>query len=159
MVEGNIGVDNQEISTNEIYYDASITQNLRTTGLAAFFFFLTVNPPITRPFSSPIDNVDSPAGWLSSWFSIAGERGLKLSKSRPVYPAIHSHFLSSAPFAHYLISIFTHLKLCLASATHNFKWVKITHVCLIWDITKWNPHVKTLFYFVKPSDWSANKVN
>ena len=24
------------------------------------------------------------------------------------------------------IEIFTHLKLCLATATHNFKWVKIT---------------------------------
>ena len=30
--------------------------------------------------------------------------------------------------------IFTHLKLCFATATHNFKWVKITHIthiCLI----------------------------
>ena len=25
--------------------------------------------------------------------------------------------------------IFTYLKLCLATATHNFKWVKITHIC------------------------------
>ena len=24
--------------------------------------------------------------------------------------------------------LFTHLKLCLAAATHNFKWVKITHI-------------------------------
>ena len=23
----------------------------------------------------------------------------------------------------------THLKLCLAHATHNFKWVKVTHIC------------------------------
>ena len=28
------------------------------------------------------------------------------------------------------IGIFTHLKLCLATATHNFKWVKITDVIL-----------------------------
>ena len=28
---------------------------------------------------------------------------------------------------------FTHLKLCIATATHNFKWVRITHICLIWD--------------------------
>ena len=28
--------------------------------------------------------------------------------------------------------IFVHLKLCLATATHNFKWLKITHICLIW---------------------------
>ena len=27
--------------------------------------------------------------------------------------------------------ISTHLKLCLATATHNFKWVKITYICLI----------------------------
>ena len=26
------------------------------------------------------------------------------------------------------IYIFTHLKLCLATAIHNFKWVKITHI-------------------------------
>ena len=31
--------------------------------------------------------------------------------------------------------IFTHLKLCLATATHNFKWVKITHICLVWEHT------------------------
>ena len=29
------------------------------------------------------------------------------------------------------ILIFTHLKLCLATATHNCKWVKITHIYLI----------------------------
>ena len=28
--------------------------------------------------------------------------------------------------------IFNHLKLCLATATHNFKWMKITDICLIW---------------------------
>ena len=27
----------------------------------------------------------------------------------------------------------THLKLCLATTTHNFKWVKITRVYLTWD--------------------------
>ena len=27
----------------------------------------------------------------------------------------------------------THFKLCLATATHNLKWVNITHICLIWD--------------------------
>ena len=32
-----------------------------------------------------------------------------------------------------LIYFFTHLKLCFATATHNFKWVKISHICLIWD--------------------------
>ena len=34
-----------------------------------------------------------------------------------------------------IIWILTHLKLCLATATHNFKWVEITHICLIWDHT------------------------
>ena len=33
-----------------------------------------------------------------------------------------------------LSKIFTHLKLCVATATHNFKWVKkINQICLIWD--------------------------
>ena len=37
-----------------------------------------------------------------------------------------------------------HLKLCLATAIHNFKWVKITHdICLIWDQTFENLHVQT----------------
>ena len=25
------------------------------------------------------------------------------------------------------------MNLCLATSTHNFKWVKITQICLIWD--------------------------
>ena len=29
--------------------------------------------------------------------------------------------------------ILTHLELCHATATHNFKWVKITDICLICD--------------------------
>ena len=28
-------------------------------------------------------------------------------------------------------TIFTHLKLCFAAATHNFKRLQITHICLI----------------------------
>ena len=27
------------------------------------------------------------------------------------------------------------MKLCVATATHNFKWVKITHICSFWDKT------------------------
>ena len=34
---------------------------------------------------------------------------------------------------HYNIKLFTHLKLCLAPATHNFKWVKINHICVYRD--------------------------
>ena len=30
-----------------------------------------------------------------------------------------------------IILFFAHLKLYLATATHNFKWVKITHMCLL----------------------------
>ena len=37
--------------------------------------------------------------------------------------------------------IFTHLKLCLATAIHNFKWVKISHICLILDQIFGNPDV------------------
>ena len=32
-----------------------------------------------------------------------------------------------------LIYIFTHLKFCLATATHNFKGAQITHFCWICD--------------------------
>ena len=28
--------------------------------------------------------------------------------------------------------IFYPLEVCLATAIHNFKWLKITHICLIW---------------------------
>ena len=27
---------------------------------------------------------------------------------------------------------FTHMKLCLATTIHNFMWVEITYICLIW---------------------------
>ena len=38
--------------------------------------------------------------------------------------------------------IFTHLKLCLADAIHNFKWVKIIQIWqnggqLFWNIADW----------------------
>ena len=48
-------------------------------------------------------------------------------------------FQLSYPFYFYFINIiylfiyFTHLKLSFANATHNFKWVKITNICLIRD--------------------------
>ena len=29
--------------------------------------------------------------------------------------------------------LLAHLKLLLATANHNFKWVEITHICLIWE--------------------------
>ena len=41
-----------------------------------------------------------------------------------------------------LISI--HLKLCLATTSHKFKWVKITHILLILDQTFANLDVQTL---------------
>ena len=41
----------------------------------------------------------------------------------------------------YRIWIFTHLKLCLAVATHNFKWVKIIRICSIWYQTLANLNV------------------
>ena len=40
----------------------------------------------------------------------------------------------------YSIKIFTHYKLCIATATHNFKWVKITHICVIWNLSFANPN-------------------
>ena len=32
-----------------------------------------------------------------------------------------------------LIYILIHFNLRLATATKNFKWVKMTHICLIWN--------------------------
>ena len=46
-------------------------------------------------------------------------------------------------FPLYQIWISTHLKLCLATATHNFKWVKITNIWFIWDQTFANVDVQT----------------
>ena len=36
-----------------------------------------------------------------------------------------------------IIKFFTHLKLCLATAIHNFKWVKVNHICLYLKPTTW----------------------
>ena len=41
----------------------------------------------------------------------------------------------------FLTGIFTHFKLRLATATRNFKRVKITHMCFICDETFANPQV------------------
>ena len=46
-----------------------------------------------------------------------------------------------------LILIFTHLKLWVAAATHNFKWVKITGTRLVWDQTVANLEVYTHISF------------
>ena len=82
------------------------------------------------------------------------------------YQIIHQHiarffltYLTIYPLR-YLILISTHLKLCLAIATHNFKWLKITHNCLIWDETFANLDVWTLIYFtITVFFWSTNNMN
>ena len=33
----------------------------------------------------------------------------------------------------YKFDIFTHLKFCVDTASHSFKWVKTTRIYLIWD--------------------------
>ena len=43
--------------------------------------------------------------------------------------------MNTLPQPSYLVYIFTHLKLRLATATHNFKSVKTTHISLIWNKT------------------------
>ena len=45
------------------------------------------------------------------------------------------------------VRIFTHFKLCLATATHDIKWVKNTHICLIWEQTFPNFDVQTHISF------------
>ena len=46
------------------------------------------------------------------------------------------------------ILIFNHLRLCLATAIHNLKWLKITHICFNWVQIFANLDVQTgiLFY-------------
>ena len=41
----------------------------------------------------------------------------------------------------YSIWISTHLKLCLADAIHNFKWVKIIQICLSVCLVEWRSTV------------------
>ena len=43
-------------------------------------------------------------------------------------------------------------------ATQNFKWVKITHICLIWDLRFANIDVKRLILLPITVIWSANKM-
>ena len=43
--------------------------------------------------------------------------------------------------------------LCLATATHHFKWMTITHACSIWDQTFVNLYVQALTSF--PILWNA----
>ena len=56
-------------------------------------------------------------------------------------------FPITAIYATFKKSIFTHLKLCVATATHNFKWAKITHICLFWDQQFANLDVEALISF------------
>ena len=37
--------------------------------------------------------------------------------------------------------VFMHLNLCFAVETHNFMWMKTTHICLFWDQAFENPDV------------------
>ena len=47
---------------------------------------------------------------------------------------IQDGMLSQCCFKRYIkTNISTHLKSCVAVATHDFKWVKIIDICLIWE--------------------------
>ena len=51
------------------------------------------------------------------WFTLG-----KYGCNNPLnFPSLILYFVSD------IVWLFTHLKLCLAKATHNFKWVKLTH--------------------------------
>ena len=74
----------------------------------------------------------------------------------------------SWPFSRQVIQlgIFTHLKLCLADAIHNFKRVKIITIWLngglrFWnlliDVTFYLQHVKNLVFNVLINKWKKNK--
>ena len=49
--------------------------------------------------------------------------------------------------------MFTHLKLCLATASHNFKWMKITDNCLTYDQAIANLDVQTRILMFNNSDF------
>ena len=68
-----------------------------------------------------------------------GQRSVRFRQRGAMMPAIRAH-TDAIPIPlflkintkmekrfppNYIILIFNHLKLCLATATHNFKWVKI----------------------------------
>ena len=49
-----------------------------------------------------------------------------------------------------------HLKLCLAGAIHNFKWVKIIHICTTW--TKKICHSSNLSPYSTGTDFSRQNL-
>ena len=51
----------------------------------------------------------------------------------------------------YLIEIFTHFKLCLATAIDNFKWVKITHIWYYSLLIYYYLLYWSLIYYIKYS--------
>ena len=53
--------------------------------------------------------------------------------------------------------IFTHFKLCLATASHNLKWLKITHICLIWESKLLIFYAYSHILFPITVIWSAKK--
>ena len=65
----------------------------------------------------------------------------------------------------YLVEIVGHLNghssyhFIQVTATHNFKWVKITHFNLIWDKTFANLDVQALISVPRTVIWSANKTD
>ena len=63
-----------------------------------------------------------------------------IQRFNPLSPtAVRRNILPES--ASYSILIFSHMKLCLATAIHNFMWEKITHICSIWDRNVTNPNV------------------
>ena len=46
-----------------------------------------------------------------------------------------------------------------ATAIHNLKWLKITHICLIWNHTFANIDVKKVISFQITVVYSANKTD
>ena len=52
----------------------------------------------------------------------------------------------------YIILIFTHMKLCVATATNNFKWVKNTHISNL-QVSKKYTHIWDQIF---PNHWCLN---
>ena len=62
--------------------------------------------------------------------SICSTAGLSGNVVQKVY-SYNTYVMEHRALALKPIKKITHLKLCLATATHNFMWVKFAHICLI----------------------------
>ena len=81
-------------------------------------------------YLDPIRERGGGAGWYERWGG-----GVRVKDIDPMMVqycdagwTLNHHCLNVKLNANFVVLIFTHLKLCLATAIHNFKWVKIIDI-------------------------------